>query len=101
MTNTGTIRSNTRGSLTSRIVEKVAESEGVDPTELQPPLYVVIEPDALNAVFADAESDAPRKAGRVEFTYCGYQVVVRSDGQVSVTEAEPSDRQVADRNSIE
>lgn len=101
MTNTGTIRSNTHGSLTSRIAEKVAESEGVEPTELQPPLYEVIDPDALNAVFADAESDVSREVGRVEFTYCGYQVVVRSDGQVSVTELEPADRQAADRNSSE
>lgn len=101
MTNAGTVRSNAHGSLVSRIVEKVADSEGVDPTELQPPLYEVIEPDALNAVFADAESDVSREDGRVEFTYCGYQVVVRSDGQVSVTEAEPADRQAADRNSNE
>jgi hypothetical protein len=101
MTNTGTVRSNAHGSLVGRIVEKVAESEGVDPTELQPPLYEVIDPDALNAVFADAESGISRENGRIEFTYCGYEVVVRSDGQVSITEAEPSDRQMANRNSSE
>lgn len=70
-------------SLTATIVDEVSDREGVDPTAL-PPLHDVIDPDALTAVFAPTSSGSSRTDGRVEFTYCGYQVVAHSDGRVQI-----------------
>lgn len=73
-----TARSHAPDSLTTTIVEKVADREGVAATELRPPLYEIINPDALDEIFN------ARDGGRVEFTYCGYDIVARSDGEVRV-----------------
>lgn len=59
-----------------RILRAVADREGVDTTEL-PPLYDVVDPDALRTVVETMD------AGRVEFHYCGYEVTVHGDGRVT------------------
>ncbi|ADB62911.1 hypothetical protein Htur_4073 (plasmid) [Haloterrigena turkmenica DSM 5511] len=61
------------------IVSAVAEAEGVDSIDL-PPLYNVIDPEALNALFT---SDSGTVSS-VEFEYAGYSVVVRGEGDVVV-----------------
>ncbi|WP_135820177.1 HalOD1 output domain-containing protein [Halostella litorea] len=70
-----------------RVVESVAEAEGVDPVDLTPPLNDVVDLDALDALFAPV-GGVPRAVGRVEFRYDGYVVVVEADGSVTV---EPAD----------
>lgn len=74
--------------LSVRIVDVVAEREGVDPTEIEPPayepLYEVVDPEALETLFAPREDGTPRGSGRVTFEYCGYQIVVSGDGSVDV-----------------
>jgi len=71
------------------VIEAVARREGIDPTELEPPeyepLYEVLNPEALDAVFAPRDNGAPRSTGRIEFSYCGYDVVVSSDGSVELS----------------
>jgi len=70
---------------TSReVVETVAAKEGVDPTDLSPPLYTAIDPDVLDAMFS--ERDQREGVGRLVFEYLGYEVTVRGDGGVSVAE---------------
>ena len=64
--------------LYERIVTEVAARNDADPTEL-PPLFDVVDPDALSAVFAPTEGGATR-AGRVEFSYAGYDITVVFDG---------------------
>ncbi|MFC7230203.1 HalOD1 output domain-containing protein [Saliphagus sp. GCM10025308] len=66
------------------VVELVADREGTDPMELQPPLYDVIDPEALNALFAPTSRGRPRESGQVSFEYLGYDVTVRGNGDVSV-----------------
>ncbi|MCU4754003.1 hypothetical protein OB919_18805 [Halobacteria archaeon AArc-curdl1] len=66
-----------------KLVVKVAEKEGVDPLKLSPPLYEVIDPDALDQLFASTPT-AGRKEGQVTFSYNGYEVTVCGDGYVSV-----------------
>jgi len=61
------------------VVEKVAEVEDVDPLELTPPLYEVINPEALESLFANGQA-----LGKVIFNYNGHEVSVFSDGYVSV-----------------
>ncbi|GAB3666333.1 HalOD1 output domain-containing protein [Halopiger thermotolerans] len=77
------------------VVEAVADAEGVSPTELRPPeyepLHAAVDPEALDSLFADRASGAPRSDGTVSFRYCGYQVTVAADGSVSVAPVEEAD----------
>lgn len=66
--------------VTYEVVKRIAEVEDVDPLEFTPPLNEVIDPDALESIFANG-----RGLGKVIFNYAGYEVSVFSDGQVSVT----------------
>lgn len=72
------------------VIAAVAEREGIDPMELEPPeyeaLYDVINPEALDSLFEPRENGRQRPTGRVEFPFCGYQVVVTSDGDVQVSD---------------
>jgi len=63
--------------LSTAVVEAVATSEGVEPTELTEPLYTAINGDALDALFQTTE-------GRVEFEYHGYTVRVDASGDVEL-----------------
>lgn len=65
------------------IVEVVADLEGVDPSELTPPLYSVIDPDALESLFTSTDGDGPSH-GHVSFRYHGYDVRVSSDGAIGI-----------------
>ncbi|SEV95583.1 HalOD1 output domain-containing protein [Natrinema salifodinae] len=74
------------------VIAAVAEREGVDPTELEPPeyqaLYDVVNPEALDALFSNRVNGRQRPTGHVEFPFCGYHVVVTSDGDVEVSDLE-------------
>lgn len=59
------------------VVYSVAEQEGVEPEELNPPLYDVIDPDALETVFRGS-------TGQITFEYHGYLVTVDHSGSVSL-----------------
>lgn len=65
------------------IVETIAEAKGVAPAELDPRLYDVIEPEALNELFQHQE-DGPATVGFVSFTFHGYTVTVHSDATVEI-----------------
>lgn len=62
------------------VVRTIARREGVSPEALRPPLSSVLDPDALDALVTSG--DALR---RLEFRYNSYDVVVDSDGDVSVS----------------
>ena len=67
------------------VVETVAKAEGVSPTELTPPLYEVVDPDALDQLFAAASVGS---GPEVAFPYKGYEVTVDGNGVVSVESAD-------------
>lgn len=73
------------------VVEAVAEAEGVHPEELCPPeyetLHDVVDPQALDDLFAPKANGIERPLGRVTFECCGYVVTVESDGTVSLEPA--------------
>ncbi|WP_290818876.1 HalOD1 output domain-containing protein [Halovivax sp.] len=75
-------------SLSLAIVEAVAEREGVDVTEIEPPeyqsLYEVCDPEALDVLFSPREGETRRSPGEIKLRFCGYDVVVTSDGGVTV-----------------
>ncbi|SIR82806.1 HalOD1 output domain-containing protein [Natronorubrum thiooxidans] len=72
------------------VIAAVAEQEGVDPMEIEPPeydaLYDVINPEALDMLFAPREDGSKRANGSVEFPFCGYQIIVDSSGKVEAVE---------------
>ncbi|WP_049920117.1 HalOD1 output domain-containing protein [Halobiforma nitratireducens] len=80
--------------LSFEVIAAIAEREGVDPTDIEPPeydaLYDVVNPEALDSLFAPREDGTPRGQGQIEFRFCGYDVVVTSEGDVDVTETEQS-----------
>ncbi|MDG5759344.1 hypothetical protein QA600_08315 [Natronococcus sp. A-GB1] len=68
------------------IIEAVAEHEGVDVTAIEPPayepLYAVVDPEALDALF---RSD-PSTELSLSFEYAGYDITVSGNGRVDVTD---------------
>ena len=52
-----------------------------------PPLYDVIDPDALENVFSPRMNGAARPNGRVVFQYAGYRVTVHANRTITI---EPS-----------
>jgi len=65
--------------VTNEVIKTVAEIKDVDPLEVTPPLYEVIDPDALESLFAN-----DRTLGKVIFNYSDCEVSVFSDGYISV-----------------
>lgn len=77
-------------SISFEVIAAVADREGVDPTEIEPPeyeaLYDVLDPESLDSLFAPRHNGAERATGHVEFRYCGYDVTVTDGGDVSLEE---------------
>lgn len=73
------------GRVTERVITTLARKANVDPVDLEPPLYDVIDPDSLDRLYR--EYPGPR----MTFVYDGSTVVVRPDGTVTVDEIGPPD----------
>ena len=67
-----------------RIVEEIADREGVEPTELSPPLQTAVDTDALEALFSHSVDDEPPAGIHVELTYAGYNVTVERAEDVKI-----------------
>ena len=73
------------GSTTSqRVVSAVADAREKSSLEL-PPLYEVIDRDALHSLFDSSRSSGKGGPGRVVFMFDECEVVVHSDGEVDAT----------------
>lgn len=68
------------------IVREIANREGVDPCDLETPLYDVLDPEALDSLVAHAGSDRENANPNVEFSYLGYRVTIQSPGSVHVAD---------------
>ncbi len=73
--------SDSDGTVSSVVVEALAEAEGTTPTGLTTPLYEAVDPDALDRLFETGSASA---SGRVEFSYADYRVTVTVDDDVYV-----------------
>ncbi|WP_266081319.1 HalOD1 output domain-containing protein [Haladaptatus caseinilyticus] len=71
-----------RPSITVRIQEAIAARKQSEWSDC-PPLYDVIDPDALDRLFVPTQTGTGRQ-GTVTFQYCGYQVTVNSDRTVDL-----------------
>lgn len=69
------------------VVQAVARVSGDDPTAVDP-LYDVIDPDSLNALFAGNRGFGNDTSGSVTFSYSGYEVVVEANGRGHVRDRE-------------
>lgn len=74
-----------RYSLFYTIIELVEEATD-QPQFTMEPLFTVVDPDALEALFQAPDE----RTARVEFEYCGCKVTTQNDGEVSVTLLEDS-----------
>lgn len=66
------------------VIRKVAEREGVDPVDLDQQLDDTVNTEALDQLFAPKPTGIPRKGGTVEFTYCGYHATIESPRSVLI-----------------
>ncbi len=71
---------------TDAVVQAVATVEGVEPVDLDIPLFTVIDPDALDSLFESPSDDLG-----VTFRYHGHEIELDSDLTVTVdgTEIRP------------
>lgn len=67
-----------------RIVTAVASLTDTDPLELTP-LYEAVDPDALDSLFAHAA--VAEDGHELWFSYEGFDVGVRSDGEIRVVDS--------------
>lgn len=71
-------------SVSTEVVMAVASTKNVNIKELEPPLYEVINTDALDNLFANRHR--PTHSGHVSFEYAECDVTVRSDGHILATQ---------------
>jgi hypothetical protein len=67
-----------------RVLEAVADREGVDATQIDDPLSAAVDPEALNTLFERARS-AGHPTLRVEFDYLGHRVTVSGGDDPTVS----------------
>jgi len=75
------------GSISEKVIERVAKAEGVSPVALDTSLYETIDPDALDRLF-ERTAGNNRMEGTVVFPFQGYDVSVTGEGHVIVEERE-------------
>lgn len=78
--------------LCEQVVAAVADAADTSSCELDP-LYEVVNPEALNHLFAPTYEGGTRSDGRVTFEYAGHEVLIHSTGDVTVSPVDVSDEQ--------
>lgn len=78
--------------LSEAVIYAVAEVAGSDPVELLP-LYSVIDPDALDSLFAPTVAGSSRGDGSITFDIDDHRVTIQSDGIVEVELPDADERQ--------
>ncbi|WP_247003722.1 HalOD1 output domain-containing protein [Halosolutus gelatinilyticus] len=73
--------------ISQTVIETIAEHEGTPCAELTPPLHYAVDLEALDSLAQSAGSDRDRLS--VEFSYQGYTVRVRGDGEVTIGDSDP------------
>ncbi len=51
------------------VVERIAEADGVDPIDLEPPLHDVVDTSSLDRLFKSTRQDGPIHRGSVSFAH--------------------------------
>jgi hypothetical protein len=74
----------TEHSVVYAVLQAVATCEGIDEAQLTPPLYEVINTDALRKLFADGSAPV------VQFEYRDYTIVVNGPDDIDVHPVSPA-----------
>lgn len=70
------------GAVSYAVVEQVAKFKDEKPGALEPPLNDVIDPDALDSLFAPTGTSA--RDGTITFDYSGCRITVEDTGDIVV-----------------
>jgi hypothetical protein len=85
--------------LSTTVVHSLADVMGEDVTDASFVLHDSVDPDALDRLFANVDSDQRQTPGHAAFTINGYQVTVYGTGEIVITPPEPQlSRQPDPRN---
>lgn len=68
--------------LSMEVIDAIAKHEGIEPVDLDTPIYDVIDLDALDALTRD---NPETTSIEVSFTYERYEVTVDNDRDIDVT----------------
>jgi hypothetical protein len=68
------------------VISTLAETIGIEERDLDPQLYRVVHPEALDELVRTSELSAYDPDLRLEFTYCGYRVIIEG-GDVRLRKA--------------
>lgn len=69
----------------STVIRAIADYHGIDPIDLDQPLYDAIDPEALDALVNNATRNPAPSEFSIQFTYYGCMVDVSNDGSVEIT----------------
>jgi hypothetical protein len=69
-------------SLSTTFIHAIESVVGVQSTDL-PPLYDVVDPDALDQLFESEDEKEQRTAGRLTVHYAGFLATIHADGEIS------------------
>lgn len=75
-------------SLIPLIVDAVAANSGEETVLNAPPLHDVIDPDALDSLFAPTNGGTLRNDGQVRFEWADHHITLDATGVVSITRVE-------------
>ena len=81
----------TEDSLAVEVMEAVASAKGVDVLALETTLYEVVDPDALEQLFAPLANGTPRAGGRLILEIADCEVVIESTGDVEAKQMATAD----------
>lgn len=73
-------------SASETIIETIAARKGVEPDDLDVPLFEAIDPEALDRLVRHESAEQSRTPLLIGFRYAGYDVKVTSKGQVRISE---------------
>lgn len=69
--------------VSQRVVERVADATDTHPLDVEP-LFEIVDPDAIDRLFANGSGSTTRGQGRICFPMSGCEVTVWADGDVEV-----------------
>lgn len=69
----------------SRCDKRGSSAAGPADPGIAPPLYAIVDPDALNDLFVPT-ADFPRHRGAVSFPFAGYRISIDATCVITVTE---------------
>lgn len=71
--------------LSETVIDAIADVADIDPTETRIPLSDSVDPDALDAIFAEKIDGTTREDAHLSFSVCGLRTVVYSNGHILIS----------------